>query len=479
MNYYCKINWPAGPIYYSKFGVYFSNTQAIPLLKTVQSISRVLIQYESFENSSASIELSDHTGHFSEKLNNDDDKYCVGIEVTIFQKGDAIFTGYISEIPEIKSRICYITIDLFTILKKKINKQITKSEFIGVPAQNEGKWGNIVFGNGNTNSGRMFTAYRVGENKFLAAWNSLSNIDKAYKGDINITSNITISIDSVTGYTYIICTSTELEISFSCLGPESGSGELIENPAKMLESLLSQFTSIIISNTDAIATSYEGRAVYNGNCLYIYDDKTIKEFLSEFCFNYDASLIFTRDGHFLLNLVNWGNIISKANPHPTEYLKFESWKESTNLINKVQRKYQYIPLDGKFNREPQDLNASTQYNEILKELQHRFLQNNQTSWDVSARYVYLFQQQEELVSFEISRELVKEYDINIGDILSVSHRKTNFIEKLVYIRRENHEGPIKFEGIDVSSLTGAEFYLYSGTDERNPYLSESEGPLLF
>lgn len=478
MTSYIKISWPTGNQKYAKYGYYFTDHQALPLLLSIPDITRVLITGDKCENSVATIELSDYTAHFTSKLEHEMDKYCVGIKVKIFENGDNIFTGVIAEMPEIKNRRCTIIIDLFYMLENPINKQINRDEFQQVPEENEGKWGNILYGNGSAQTGKMFTAYRIADNKYLAAWNTLSTITGAYNQDENITTQITMTIEPQKGYTYILYTSTALEITFSANGPTESS-ILIENPARMLDALTSQFTGIFLTGIENTATRMDAIGNYTGNLLYIDDDITLKEILTQFCANFETSIAYKRDGNLEMQLLNWGSIETTAAPHPTLYKEFETWKDSTNTVKKIQRKYAYIPAETKYNREPQDITAQTNYNNHQIELPQRFLQNNQTSWYVSGRYIYIHQEREQIVTFQVPKETGN--DPEIGDIILVSHKKTDYTEKIVQLQREsrNDKPFIKFEGIDITNLTGQEFALYEEGDPRNQYWTETSGPVIF
>ncbi len=481
MSYYIEIDWPSGALKYSKYGYYFANHQAYPLLLTIPNITRVLTYSDKCENSTASIELSDHTGHFSAKLEHAQDRYCVGKTVRIWENAVNIFTGVISEMPEIKNWRCTIMIDLFYLLENSINKQITRDEFLQIPAGNEGKWGNIIYGNGTIQTGKDFTAYRIAENKYLAAWNTLSAITGAYKQDVDILSQITMSIDPAKGYTYIIYTSTELEITFSGTGPTESS-VLIENPARMLEALMEKYAaSITITGIDEAAAEYETIGSYFGNNLVITDDRKLREILTQYASDFDTNIIYTRIGNLELKVMKWGAIETQATPHPTIYKNFETWKEASNLFKKLQRKYAYIPAQNKYLWEPQDIQTATSYNEKLKELTQVNLLNNMTSWYVAGRYAYINQEREQIVTFELPGEYVSEKSLELGDVLSVSHKKTGYTEILVQLRRETRSDKsfVKFEGANITHLTGEEFALYNEGDPRNQYWTETSGPLIF
>lgn len=484
MSYYIEIDWPSGARKYSKYGYYFSDHQAIPLLLSITNISRVLIYSDKCENSTASIELSDHTGHFTDKLEHAQDRYCVGKPVKIHENAVNIFTGIISEMPGIKNRRCAIKIDLFSLLENAINKPITRDEFLQVPTENEGKWGNIIYGNGSTITGKMFTAYRIASNKYLAAWNTLSAITGAYKQDVDIFSQITMSIDAAKGYTYILYTSSELEITFSGSGPTQ-SGVLIENPARMLEALMEKYApTITLSGIEEAAAAYEEIGSFNGNRLAVTDDIKPREFLSQYAADFDTHIIYTRQGNLELKVMKWGAIETTAAPHPTLYKNFETWKEAGNLFKRLQRKYAYIPAQNKYYREPQDITASTAYNEKLQELTQKNLVNNLTSWYTAGRYAYINQEREQIVTFELPKEFVSQENLELGDVLSVSHKKTGYNEITVQLRREVRsdgidEPCITYEGVDITHLTGEEFALYNEGDPRNQNWTETDGPLIF
>jgi hypothetical protein len=481
MSFYVEIDWPSGALKYSKYGYYFTNHQAYPLLLSITNITRVLIYSDKCENSTASIELSDHTGHFTEKLEHAQDKYCVGRKIIIWDGTMNVFTGVISENPEVKSRKCTIKIDLFYSLENTLNKQITRDEFLLVPSENEGKWGNIIYGNGSIQTGKDFIAYRIENNKYLAAWNTLSEITGAYNKDVDIISQITMSIDPTKGYTYILYTSTELEITFSGNGPTESS-TLIENPARMLEALIEKFAaSIIITGIDEAAAEYEAIGSFNGNSLIITDDIKLREFLTQYASDFDTNIIYTRQGTLKLKVLNWGAIEAVATPHPTLYLNFETWKDASSLFKRLQRKYAYIPAQNKYLWEPQDIAASTAYNDKLKELTQKNLVNNLTSWYIAGRYTYIYQEREEICTFELPPEFVKEKNLELGDILTVSHKKTGYTEILVQLRRESRSDKsfVKFEGTNITDLTGIECALYETGDPRNPTLTAETGPLLF
>jgi len=249
----------------------------------------------------------------------------------------------------------------------------------------------------------------------------------------------------------------------------------------MLDALTRKFTSLILSGIEDTALRMDEIGSYTGNCLCIDDDITPREFLSQFCSNFDSNLIFTRQGNLKIQILNWGSIEPTAAPHPTIYKDFETWKDSSNLVKKIQRKYAYIPTQNKYNREPQDITAQTNFNNRLLELPQKFLQNNQTSWYVSARYVYINQQKKQIVTFELPKEFVSGNNLEIGDIIVISHKKTGYNELIVQLQRENQSDKpfIKFEGEDITQLTGEEFALYDEGDPRNQNWTETSGPLIF
>jgi hypothetical protein len=468
-----KVSWPTGVECYSMFSMPVDGGQSLPRLAAVPSLSRALSQ-GSMENSTVTVSLNNHDDYFTEKLNTED-MYIISKRLEIYELGVQIFSGAVCSYPERDTNRLTIKADVFQKLKDNANRAITKDEFPNCPENNEGKYGNIILGTADIDAG-MFTAYRIDDGKYLAAYHPLSELLAATDKDGNIISgNCTLSIDQTTGNSIINHSTNDDYICFSALGPLDEADTLIDNPAHMLDYALQLSSDFEIENLSEVAAVYESRG-YAGNFLFVKDNTTFAELLDRFGESFNCKPVFSRTGKINLNLIRWANETPAISITGVHIKDFTYRRDTSFLYKYYTRKFQPIPAKDEFKLTPVTV-SGTNYNSQSTELLQYFIRQAATSWDVAMREIYLLKHPLFIYEFSIHRNLA--INLDLGSIIGIEHNDCpQKGKRLVQIRRIKNDSFYKLEALDLSVMQKSTFILktagssdvtriYSSGDPRN------------
>ena len=469
INPVVEIQWDSGSEKYSIFSIQFPDHQSRPLLYRVPELTRAVSFDHSIENSTLTVELSDHDGYFSQK-----DDVLFGLKVVFSNEGYTLFKGWVSEPPKTSNRIFKIKADIYTPLKTPINKAVTKDEF-SVPSEFDGTYGNIVVGNSTEG---WFTAKQVDSNLYLAAWNPLSEIAKAKTKDgVDINLN-DINLLVQNNQSFIEYTSTDSFLYFAAKGPTDGA-QLIENPIKMFKYILQNHTTLELEDCTEIEALYENRN-YPHNHIFFVDDTTIGESFAQFSESFGGKPVITRNGKVAIKPIRWGEQTYLASIRPTQIKDFQKWKEYKYMRHAWNRFYAFEPSQQKYLYTPQDLIASQVMSNEIGKLRHKFLLQDPTSKDVGLREKYLRETPLLCQGFKIPFGMISENGIDIGDIVRFSHRESFFPdERLMQVLRISNEKKSSFfyiEGWDISITQEKTLWVYEDGNPNNPWVYEDGNP---
>ncbi|UCH93620.1 MAG: hypothetical protein JSV88_25575 [Candidatus Aminicenantes bacterium] len=468
---YVEIFWPSGPEKYSIRALPFQNHQSKPRLRCPPDFSRALSFDSSIENTTITVDLDDHDKYFEKKLENEQ---ILGkkIQYCTFQE-EILFTGWVASPPKSENKIFKLKADIFTPLKAPINKALKQDDYQDIPTGNSGKYSNIILGNETEG---WYTARRIDDNTFHAAWNPLSDITKVQnenQEDILSEINLTIQDD----ISYIEYTSGDNYIYFSAKGPEN-QGNLIENPIEMFEYLIKNFTGLEIEDLTEMIELYENRN-YSGNLLFITDKVNIEELFKTFSQSYHAKPILTRAGKVNVKSIRWGNQTPTKTIQPSKIKGCQKWKEVEYCKNAWTRRYSFDPKSGSYIYTPQDLEATTDWSNQIGELNQKFLISDRVSYDVGLRDKFLRENPLLFYSFQIPLKDIQEVDL--GDVIEFKHRDSYHPDeyRMIQVLREKSQKKSSFiflEGYDISGIQKKTFTVYSEGDPRNPWVYEEGNP---
>ncbi len=468
-NPYVEINWPSGVEKYSQRAIQFTGSQSKPYLLKVPQITRALNIDHTIENTTLILQLSDYTGYFTEKEKTD--KYIFGRKVKMYHNNTCLFTGWIAEPPKSEDKIYTLKADLYSILKSPINLVITRDDYPNITpgTENANTYGNIILG---ASIQGWYTAKRIDTNTYHAAWNPLTEITKAKTKDgqeINLTDiNLTIQ-DEISYIEYI---STEETIHFAGKGPQEN-GELIENPIRMLQYILENFTTLEVEDLSEIIELYENRD-YPGNHLFITDGITISEFFSYFSESYGGRPLITREGKVNVKTLRWGDQTPVNTLREQEIKNFRKWKEYKYLRHAWGRNYNYDPSTGQYNYNPIDIESTSLWSNQNGTINQRYLLLDPDSRDIALREKFLKEAPLLFYSFQVPGKYMN--SIDYGDIIELTHRKGFSTEpRLMQILRLStveNSGFIAIEGFDITEIQKKGFLVYPAGDPRNPWVYE-------
>ena len=472
-----EVEWhlPTKIVYFSEVGKQESGYQKEPRIISVSELKRAINFSKSFENSAATITF-ENADYFFEKLLSGENQYISGNKIVIKDSGTIIFTGKISEVPPPSNLSMFeIRVDVNkSSMGKKPNKKLTLDDFQNIPDENKGKYGNIIGGSAVNSSGAtkgILTAYRVDNNKFLAAWHHLKAITGVYKSDeTNITSLCTLQ-NSTDGNAYIIYTSTDPEIFFNANGMMDNFSNLIQDPAKILGKIISDFSDFIIDGISDASTIFYSRGYSSGASVIVIDDGiSWSEVFKRFSNSFDC-LIFTKaSGNLGIKVLDWGTetAIKKIYPVYVDHKTFKNWKDIKEIVNEYQRMYWYHFREDFFQRTPQDIKISSNWDAKDSELRLYYIKDDIVAMDVTTRVLFI--KKKPIIWYEFS--IPKKYgnDIDLGDI--VNFRYTRGIYKnawrMVQIFRKvygkNYKNTIKFEGFDITGINSGLIVLLDDTN---------------
>jgi hypothetical protein len=399
-----------------------------------------------------------------------------GRKVILSNKGYTLFTGWVSEPPKTINRLFKIKADIYTALKTPINMAITKDEFNGVPQHLDGTYGNIIIGYSPEG---WFIAKKIDTNTYHAARNPLSDIIKAKTKDgVNIDIN-DISLSVQNNQSYIEYVSSDDILYFAAKGPTESS-QLIENPIKMFKYLLQYHTTLEVEDLSEIEELYENRN-YPNNHLFITDDANIDDLFGCFAESFGSKPVITKGGKVSLKPIKWGGETPKAKIRPSQIKEFQKWKEYKYTRRSWNRHYAFDPSQQKYLYMPQDLIATDNWSNKTGKLRHKYLLQETSSKDVGLREKYLRETPLLFYGFKIPFNILKEKNIDNGDIVEFSHRESFYpdqyrLMQVLRILSVKNSGFFYVEGFDISAIQKKTFCVYEEGNPSNPWVYEDGNP---
>ena len=483
MSYIVEIDWPSGKEYYTEIGKALTSGQGKAKIISISEITRAINPDKSFENSVASIELANTDSYFSNKMVSSD-QYILGRDLKIYSDDTLIFSGKVSDIPRSNPNIFQITADVNKYgYSLKPNKVIKKADFPNVPADNEGKYGNIIFGTASDEGGNgsgILTAYRVDTNKYLLAWHHVYSLIKVYDGNgTDITSSCTLD-NNADGNAYIDYTSSDNEIYVNCYGMTDSSGNLIENPAKMLEALNDNFGSFTIDGISDAETIFASRGYENGSVIVIDDDITWEEVLHRYAINFDCLIFQKANGNLGIKVLDWGTEVAtkRIKEIYVDDKTFELWRDMKEIINEYRRMYWYHFRKDFFHRLPADIEASTNWQATRGDIDLRYIKESDVARDVASRLIFFKRNPIIWYSFNLPR--IKGDDIELADVIEFRYKNGLYPNawRMIQIFRKTYSqgGLINFEAMDITGINQGLIQLWDESDDKVILLKDESDP---
>jgi len=479
---YIEVYWLSGMEAYSYTAIPFSNYQSLPRLMTMSDIIYSIRFDGEIENQTVTITLSNHDRYFDTKMAGD--PFIIERVVKIKNSTMTLFTGLVREMPDFSDEnVIVLKVDIFSLIDREINRAITKAQFSNCPSTNQGKFSNYVCGAADTYPS-TFTAIRIDTEKFLAAWNHVSLISGVYDGETQITS-FTVTYEPPLGYTYINCSSTSDEITFSCQAPFKHSLEHewdpppLDNPATMLHVLLETTDcQVTINETNYEEAKQRFIDRYHTGNVYITGSTTIKTFLSDFAKSYNCFIRFNRDLELELIFTEY-SIHPDLKIHPTYIKNFQKKHDTSYLTGAFTRKYHYLPASGEFKQTPADVIPLNPYNSKTTELEQTYIIDDVTSYSLAHRERYIKEKPLLYVNFEVPKTFTDQ--ILPGDYIYIKHRRhffPNEYRKILVMRIVSNRKKAldTIEGFDFSHIEMNCFKICDASDPELNYIYETGNP---
>ncbi len=454
------------------------NGQEKNRLISVSEISRALTTDKTFENSTADVTFTNVNNYF-DKLLLSTDGFLLGKTLKIYNDGELIFTGKISDFPSCSPEEFKIKADVMKIgLDQPINRVIKKVPlFPAVPDENEGKYSNIVAGvinsDGSEKKGAL-TAYRVYSNLFMAAWHPLKEITAVYDKSGN---PVAFTKENADNRCYIDVQQagfTDNELYFDCEGMFSGDS-LITNPADILKevnSIVGRINDRALNfNEEDLQKAkdiYNGRG-YTGINVAITDSKSWMDFLKDFAMNFDCLTYQKVDGSIGVKVLQWGGEVPRdtINSVYVDRESFEQWMDVSGIVNEYRRNYVYSYGDKKYLKTPQDVEAGTNWGEAVADIDMMYHTDDASCLDVVVRR--LFFQKKPLVWYRFRIHKSKGDEYELADVIRTKFWNSYYDDqwRLVQIYRKSYSHDtdmITFEGLDITGVNKGSFILYADDD---------------
>lgn len=458
-------DWPAGSTAtFSARAISFDGYQSEPRLMKEPEIRREMPFMPGLSNCTAAVLLADYDRSLTERLNEEPIR---GKTLRVINTTHGVlFTGRITGSPDVDGFTLPIKADTFSLLEGPVNKTIEKDEFDNAPDESVGKPGNYIYGTANKKPG-MFPARMVDGDtgKYLAAWNSLSGISGVIdESGADVTTAIdSWEVDPVTGYTYIYYTAAaggDLVLKFSALGPES-SGQLIKNPARMLEALIADTaTPFSLDNITVPETVFNER-VYNENFLFVHDLVKWKDFLKYFMETFACRVFVNRAANIEISILAWDNELPSTQVEPAQVKDFKPSRVYDYLAFKFRRFFQFTPAENVFARQSADIKNNSSLTLTFVDLLQRFIFDDNTSKDSASRTSIEREAPLDVATFQLHRSLA--FGIELAAVLEVKSAR-NFVNeyRLIQVlswRTISGSGFILIYGYDVTTMEKLGFQL--------------------
>ena len=480
--WYVEIEYPTRTEIYDEAGGEFHGQQVYGRVISISQITRAINKDKSIENSYAEVIFTNIDKYFDNILESED-KYIFGKTLRIYDDDTLIFTGKISEIIKTKPTQFGIRADFVSYgIDERINKAITKTEFANAPEDNVGKFANIIYGvasdEGSASKG-IITAYRVDTGKYLLAWHKIKELIAVYDKDGNdITASCTLQNDDTTGYAFILYDSTDNEMYVNCKGKTDEAGNLIENPADVLEDLLTNFSDFTISGVDEAWMVYEDRGYIA--TVVIDDDISFRSFFEKFSKSVDNLIFQKADGSLGLKVLDWGTetpIKSIAKIY-IDNSSFENWRDTEELTSKIKRMFWWHFRNKYYQRLPEDVETVGWVDRIVK-AEMQYIKEDEVAKDVASRILFFKQRPVIWYAFSIPKQIGN--DIDLGDVIEIEYFTGIYAGRKRYVQvfRKTYtqgSGLIRFEAMDITGINKGLIKLWDEDDDQVVLLKDESDP---
>jgi len=484
MSFIVELHWPSGIEYYTEIGKKLHNGQGKARIISISEITRAINPDKSFENSVANIELANTDGYFSKKMTSSD-QYILGNDLKIYNDSTLIFSGKISDIPRSNPNVFQITADVNKFgYSLKPNKVIKKSDFPNVPAENEGKYGNIILGTASDEGGNangIITAYKVDTDKYLLSWHHIHSLIKVYDSSgTDITSSCTLD-NNADGNAYITYTSSDNEIYVNCYGMINSSGDLIVNPARMLEAINDKFGSFTIDGITDAESIFTSRGYENGAVIIINDDLSWEEVFKNYAINFDCLIFQKSNGNIGLKVLDWGTEIAtkRIKEVYVDDKTFENWRDLKEIINEYRRMYWYHFRNNFFLRSPADISATTKWQATTTDIDLRYIRESDIARDVASRLIFF--KRNPIIWYSFSLPKNKGDDIELADVIEFRYKNGLYPNawRMIQIYRKTYSQNgliINFEAMDITGINTGLIQLWDENDDNVVLLKDESDP---
>jgi hypothetical protein len=477
-----EITWPSSGVeaYSKSISEIYGGGQSKPFLLSVSNVSRAINESKNFENSSIDITLSNLKEYFSLKMSGAD-QYIKGATAEYYIDDILFFRGKISKLPRCVPEEFRITVDTYSSgLDLAINEVIKKTEFPNVPAANEGKYGNLIYGTADDTGGGgegMAVAYRVDDEKYLAAWHHLSSLISVFDSEkVDITAECILE-NNADGRAYILFSNSaaDLEIYFNAYGREEGS-VLIENPASILAKINSDFGSFVIDGISESEAIYTARA-YTNTAVVINNDLKWGEFFKNFSINFDSLIFKQANGNMKIKVLEWGSQESSMKLEKQYISYYMAFQDIEDIIDEYRRMYWFHFRKGYFHRLPTDIEADSFWESKTGTLDLRYSKGDETSRDIAAGIIFF--KKNKLIWHQAKADLRQMIGVDLGDVIMIQWGKGLFPDqfRMIQVYRISVSGAarwIEIEGLDISEINQGLITLLNSEDTGVHILLDAE-----
>jgi hypothetical protein len=450
----------------------FTYSQADGGIKSITEFRRAINLNKEIENQTVLVTFNNVKGYWH-SLMVSEDRYLLQRNLKVFDEDILIGSFQISDIPKANIDEFKLKGDSFSQLKEPITKALEKDQYSSIPDENNGKYSNILFGTASDEGWKskgMLTARRVTDNKFHAAWHHLKSITNVYKSDgtsVSFSQN-----NDIDGCCYIETSGiNDLELYFNAQGAKDDLGDLIQNPAEMLEKLNDLFGNYTLDGIDEAKSIYGNRG-YSNNVILIEDKEfTWKKFFQEFSREFDCDFFPTVEGKIKINVLDWNEIEPVLTLYPTSIVSYQPYFKTDKLRQELVRKYKYHYRDKEFRFSPHT-KVDTLWNAKVESELFRLHSEDLSCLDVGARMLFLDKQPKQLIDFSINKDHASL--LELADIIKMRYPIGLYPDeyrliKVLEITPLEGTNYAQCTGLDVNEINKGQIIF---RDENDPQCSE-------
>lgn len=446
---------------------------------SISGLRRAISTAYTIENQTVTIMMKNATGYWYNLLKSPD-AYLKNRLIAVYNDDQLIGTFYIYDFDPSNQGYFKIVADTFSLIDAPLAPTITRAAYNNAPEANISKFINIIGGTvtdaGWENHGQCI-AYRIDTNRFVAAAHHLKTIPTGQVYDKSGVSQ-TFTIDNnADGYAYINCTSTETELYFNCQGLIDDNGDLIDNPALILQEIISNYTMISISETSLqeAAEKYTSKGFID-NAILITSETT-RAFFQKFSRNYLSYLFPGADGSYFLKVHDYYDEAPVATFQEPFIRNLKLAYDPKNVISAVRRQYYYHYRQNTYFYTPLE-QTTTSWNGGILPLELTYHRNNEGSLNTANYYLFYRSKPDETITFEV---FTQEITFDVAAKIAVTH-DTGFrageTRQYNVMKIENAEpGFTRVTAIDIDSQAQGGIILLDDTDDQVTLLYADSDPL--